>query len=62
MGLIAREAALDVADGLYEPLVVEHIPGVANVLADVLSRRRDPKYAVSWSVPPSLLSPTPQPS
>ncbi len=33
MGLIAREAALDVTDGLYEPPVVEQIPGVANLLA-----------------------------
>ena len=38
--LIARELALDVAESLYEPAVCTHIPGVANVLADYLSRRR----------------------
>ena len=38
--LIARELALDVAEALYEPAVRTHIPGIANVLADYLSRRR----------------------
>ena len=36
--LIAREAALDIAQAIYEPAIVEHIPGVANTLADLLSR------------------------
>ena len=38
--LIARELALDIADALYEPLVVSHVPGIANILADWLSRKR----------------------
>ena len=29
---------LDIADGIYEPSVVAHVPGVANVTADALSR------------------------
>ena len=37
-GLIAREVALDVADGAYTPQVVEHVPGDANKIADILSR------------------------
>ena len=42
--LLARELALDVAEALYEPLVCTHIPGVANVLADFLSRRGSHGY------------------
>jgi len=42
MGLIAREIALDVADALCTPNLVEHIPGVSNVLADTLSRLEVP--------------------
>ena len=37
-GLIAREVALDVAHAVYRPDVVEHIPGIANVTCDSLSR------------------------
>ena len=36
--LIARELALDVALSTYTPAVAEHIPGLANVTADKLSR------------------------
>ena len=36
--IIARELALDLADALYRPVVAEHVPGVANVTADGLSR------------------------
>ena len=36
----ARELALDIAEAVYEPSVAAHIPGVANVLADFLSRMR----------------------
>ena len=39
MGLIAREYAIDVGNGAYTPDLIDHIPGVANVTADVLSRR-----------------------
>ena len=37
-GLISREVALGVAEACYEPQIGEHVPGVANVLADYLSR------------------------
>ena len=36
--LIAREIALDMADSLYQPNVIGHLPGVANTIADYLSR------------------------
>ena len=36
--ILAREMALNIADALYEPNVCEHIPGIANVIADHLSR------------------------
>ena len=42
LGIISREVALDVADAIYEPQLVSHIPGVANVCADALSRRYMP--------------------
>ena len=34
--------ALDVANSTYTVEVVEHIPGVANTAADILSRLADP--------------------
>ena len=55
LGLIARELALDVAEGVFEPVVGVHLPGVANVLADVLSRRLDPRYKASWMLPKALV-------
>ena len=36
--LIVRELALDIGDSLYEPNVAAHVPGVANLIADHLSR------------------------
>ena len=42
MSLIAREMALDTADGLYSPSLVQHIPGVTNIAADTLSRMFQP--------------------
>ena len=45
--LIAREIALDMADALYQPSIVGHLPGVANTLADYLSRWHEPgKYHI----------------
>jgi hypothetical protein len=51
LGLIAREMALDVADMVYAPDVAAHIPGIANVVADSLSRRFE---APSWRCPELL--------
>jgi len=54
MGIIARELALDMADAVYEPDVVQHTPGTANVTPDLLSRRFDPRYK-TWAVPYTLV-------
>ena len=40
--IVAREMALDIAQSEYRPDVAEHIPGVDNVLADLLSRKYMP--------------------
>jgi hypothetical protein len=42
VNIIAREMALDLAQALYAPDIVEHRPGVTNIAADMLSRRFDP--------------------
>jgi len=43
--IIAREMALDVAWSNYAPHVAEHVPGVANVICDMLSRLHQPTKA-----------------
>ncbi len=53
MNRIARELALDVGDGAYFPEVVRHIPGIANGLADKLSRACAPSET-PWQVPPEV--------
>ena len=57
LGLIAREVALDTAESVFEPDVVVHIPGVANDLADSLSRRTAPSQT-AWHLPPPLSAAT----
>ena len=56
LGLIARELALDLAEATFAPEIrAHHLPGVANKLADVLSRRHMP-CSSAWSVPSCLLN------
>ena len=50
--VVARELALDVADAVYDPQLVSHIPGVANLAADALSRKFDPN--VRYTLPTIL--------
>jgi hypothetical protein len=55
LGLIARELALDIAESVYAPDVSEHLPGIANMVADALSR----KFEVgpgNWKLPQFLLN------
>jgi hypothetical protein len=40
--IVAREIALDMAESCYYPHVVEHVPGVLNTVADMLSRKYMP--------------------
>ena len=42
MGVVARELALDIASASHSPDIVRHIPGIANVAADALSRQAEP--------------------
>ena len=51
---IARELALDLADGAFRPSLCEHTPGSANVLPDALSRKFQP--GVHFCLPRELLS------
>ena len=50
--VIARELALEVAEAAYRPLLAEHIPVVANVTADTLSRLHTP--GGRYELPPEL--------
>jgi hypothetical protein len=51
--VVAREIALDVARACYEPIVVEHVPGVSNKICDHLSRKFQP--GVSFTLPAALV-------
>ena len=53
-GIIARELALDMAVESFPPVIAEHVPGIANLVPDILSRRYDPHYEKDWQVPPLL--------
>ena len=46
---MAREIALTLAASVVRPRIIEHTPGVANKLADALSRRYQPE--VQWRLP-----------
>lgn len=46
MTLIARELALEFGAAAYKPRVFQHIPGLANDWADLLSRLRQPNKLV----------------
>ena len=56
LGVVARELALDISDAVYEPQVASHVPGVANVAADRLSRKFHPD--VSFQLPAVLANST----
>ena len=49
---VAREIALDIAQDVYRPTLVQHIPGVSNVAADSLSRLEMP--GSQYSIPAFL--------
>ena len=40
--IVAREAALLIGRSTYTPIIFQHIPGIANCIADVLSRLDSP--------------------
>ena len=51
--IVAREIALQAAMANYFPIIAEHVPGIANCIPDVLSRRHQPSKEV-WSLPAEL--------
>ena len=53
LGVVAREMALDISNAVYEPETASHVPGVAKVAADKLSRKFEPT-TVPFSLPPVL--------
>jgi hypothetical protein len=50
--VIARELALTLGASVHRPRIFSHTPGIANILADALSRRYQP--GVQWHVPEAL--------
>lgn len=52
VGIVARELALTLAEASFRPQVCAHLPGLANKVADALSRRYEP--GVRFSVPSFL--------
>ena len=52
--IFARELALDISEACCRPACVSHIPGVANKIADILSR----PGVEGWTLPPELAQAT----
>ena len=59
LGMVAREMALDIAEAVYTPDVVSHVPGLAHKVADGLSRRFETKKSAVWQLP-ALLAGVPE--
>ena len=55
--IMSKEVALLYGEGSFEPRVFQHLPGIANVLADVLSRMAEPGYIAD--LPDGLVNITP---
>ena len=58
MNLISREFALDAGKCELTPDLITHLPGVANGISDVLSRKFDPRYAKDLQTPTFLANST----
>ena len=56
MVIISREVALEFAAASYRPIIATHIPGLANTIADVLSRKYQPDSSTYWALPSILHS------
>ena len=56
LGIIAREIALDLAESPFPPDIrASHLPGITNVVANVLSRRYSPSTSSQPWTPPQCL-------
>ena len=53
LGVVARELALDLADATYALDFVQHVAGLTNGVADMLSRKHDPSK--SFALPDLLV-------
>ena len=53
LAIIAREFSLDLGAATFKPEIAQHLPGVSNVIADMLSRRYQP--GKTFQLHPSLL-------
>ena len=51
-GLIVREVALDLAEGIFEPMQASHISGLSNDVPDALSRLEEP--GAGHTIPPQV--------
>ena len=51
---IARELSFTYSSAAFEPKAATHIPGVANVVSDKLSRRYEPSQRLDWRLPSCL--------
>ena len=58
-GIVARELALELGNAEFKPNLFSHIPGIANVSADALSRRTEP--GKPFALPSCLLDVREQP-
>ena len=58
MNLISREFALDAGKCELTPDLITHLPGVANGISDVLSRKLDPRYSKYLQIPTFLANST----
>ena len=57
VNIIARELALDMADGCYKPEVIAHVPGITISTVDTLSRKFQPNKPFSL---PHILKDVPE--
>ena len=48
---IARELSFTYSSAAFEPKAATHIPGVANVVSDKLSRCYEPSQRLTWRLP-----------
>ena len=51
---IAKEIAMILTKSPYRPRAAKHIPGLANPIADALSRKFDPSKKDTWKLPAEL--------
>ncbi len=63
--ICARELAIELGDSSFRPAIVEHLPGVSNVVADRLSRKFAPRKRTRsgeepapWKLPAYLIGVT----